>query len=235
VLTEKPLATNLADAQHLVRLAERAGRRLAVMQNRRHDPEFVRFCDKLHAELGDQAGPLAVAADVCVPLHQPGFRVDQPLPVTTDLAVHGLDQIQALVPAAATLVSCVETPLPFLGGHCALAAITVRFTDGSVFAYRGGYTGAGLATPATGTWRVDGAGVSARWTDPGHGHDGATAQTPGYQRCITAMLDTLHGREPAAPATLTTVLRSTAMLEAALTSARADASPVPVAPIEAQS
>jgi predicted dehydrogenase len=218
VITEKPLALRLRDAVELTELAHTNRLTLAVMHNRAHDPGFRTFASKIASAA---RGPLAVTADVVVDLRDPGFRRDQRLPVTTDLAVHAFDQVQALIAAAPAQVTAAEVALPFLGGHCGLAAITVTFVDGSVLSYRGGYAGRGLTTTAVGAWRVDGLDVAAQWepvTTPSNEPSGSAP--PPYQRCITDMLDTVRAVQAGAiPPWPTVALRSVAILDAALTAA----------------
>ncbi|MFC0532066.1 Gfo/Idh/MocA family protein [Phytohabitans kaempferiae] len=226
VLTEKPLALQASDAVELAELARANRRTLAVMHNRAHDPEFVAFADMATAA---QRGPLAVTAEVVVNLHDPGFRREQPLPVTTDLAVHAFDQVQALISGDPAQVAATEMALPFLGAHCGLAAITITFADGSVLCYRGGYAGPGLTTSAVGKWRVDGPDLAARWEPR---DQTSSVRPPAYQRCITTMLDTVQAVTAGAVTPWPTLgLRSVAMLQAALTAARtgrpADVSPIP--------
>lgn len=224
VLTEKPLAMRLADAVELAELARANRRALAVMYNRGRDPQFLAFATRVTAA---GRSPYAVTADVVLGLHNPGFRSEQRLPVTTDLAVHAFDQIQALIGAAPVEVSATEVPLPFLDKHCGLATITVTFADASALCYRGGYAARGLATNAVGAWRVDGPDYAARW-EPLTGAPGN--QAPPYQQCIASMLDTVESvRAGGVPPWPTLALRSTAMLEAALISAGASR-PAPVAP-----
>ena len=205
VLTEKPLALTLADAVDLTLTARTAGQVLAVMHNRVLDPQFQPVVTACAA----RSGPLAITADVLVELADPGFRSTQPYPVTTDLAVHAFDQIQALIKAAPVQICCTETGLPFISAHASLATMTITFADGSVFAYRGGFTGPGLTTSATGTWHVHGTPLDPPVNEP--------EATPGYQRCITAMIDQLH-TNPADSWPVTT-LRSIALLDAARRSA----------------
>ncbi|HET6481708.1 MAG TPA: Gfo/Idh/MocA family oxidoreductase [Actinoplanes sp.] len=220
VLTEKPLALTLADAVDLVTTARTSGRVLAVMHNRVLDPQF----QPVVAACAGRSGPLAVTADVLVGLADPGFRSTQSYPVTTDLAVHAFDQIQVLISAAPVQVFCTETALPFIGAHASLATMTITFADGSVFGYRGGFTGPGLTTSATGTWQVHGTPLDPPVSTPD--------ATPGYQRCITAMIDMLH-TGPAAAAWPVTALRSIALLDAARRSA-ATGRPVTVAAVPHQ-
>lgn len=227
VLSEKPLATSLGDAMRLVELARRSGRVLAVMQNRGQDPQFLAFRDLVHR---GTRSPLAVTADVFVDLSNPGFRASQRLPAICDLAVHAFDQIRGLITAPATGMRCSEFSLGVLGQHCALAVIAAEFADGSVFSYRGGYTaGPGLRTGANGLWGVEAGDFAARW-------DGGTivsisssateswqeivlpAGLPGYQVCITTMIDALHGVEHAM-CQASSNLDSIALLDAALASA----------------
>ncbi|MFE7192833.1 Gfo/Idh/MocA family protein [Kitasatospora sp. NPDC057541] len=225
VLTEKPLALNLPDALDLVHLARERGLLLAVMQNRGTDPGFLAFRDTVH--LGGRA-PFAVAADTLVTLPGPGFRSSQHLPVTTDLAVHAFDQVRTLVTAPPTEVTCTETPTGFLTPHSAIAMITMRFADGSLFTYRGGYIADPLLrTDANGDWRVEAQDFATRWApDPASSPKSAETGPPAYQRCITAMVDALH-QPGAVPVPAVGNLGSIALLDAALQSATSRR-PVPV-------
>ncbi|MCG5215483.1 Gfo/Idh/MocA family protein [Streptosporangium sp. KLBMP 9127] len=226
VLSEKPLATRLGDAAALVDLAERADRRLMVMRNRVSDPLFHIFRD-LVRDRG--ASPYAVTVETIVALHDAGFRSGQPLPVISDLAIHAFDQIRELIVARPTDVSCTEIPLNFLDTHCALANIMINFADGSAFSFQGGYLPqAGFRTSANGRWHVVGEGFAAFWD----GKDDMACHTagedreavllpqalPGYQVCITAMVDTLCGM-PRQGCLGADSLGSVALLDAALTSA----------------
>ncbi|MFJ1703298.1 Gfo/Idh/MocA family protein [Kitasatospora sp. NPDC088346] len=217
VLTEKPLALNLPDALDLVHLARERGLLLAVMQNRGTDPGFLAFRDTVH--LGGRA-PFVVTADTLVTLPGPGFRSSQHLPVTTDLAVHAFDQVRALITAPPTEVTCIETPTGFLAPHSSIAVITVRFEDGSLFTYRGGYTADPfLRTDANGDWRVEARGFAARWApDPASSRKTAESGPPAYQRCITTMVGALY-QPGTAPVPAAGNLGSIALLDAALRSA----------------
>ncbi|WP_329581951.1 Gfo/Idh/MocA family oxidoreductase [Kitasatospora sp. NBC_01250] len=213
VLTEKPLALGLADALDLVHLAQERGLQLAVMQNRGADPGFLAFRDAVHAS---GTPPFVVTADTLVTLPAAGFRTSQSLLVTADLAVHAFDQIRALITAAPTEVTCTETPVVFLAPHSSIAVITIRFADGSLFTYRGGFIAdPSLRTDANGDWRVEGQGFAARWTpEP----TGRSAGPPAYQQCITTMVDALH-RAADGPVIAANNLGSIALLDAVLSSA----------------
>ncbi|MFD4906660.1 Gfo/Idh/MocA family protein [Kitasatospora purpeofusca] len=218
VLTEKPLALSLPDALDLVHLARERGLLLAVMQNRGTDPGFLAFCETVHLSAEP---PFAIITDTLVTLPSPGFRSSQRLPITTDLAVHAFDQVRALITAPPTEVTCIETPTGFLAPHSSIAVITVRFEDGSLFTYRGGYTvDPFLRTDANGDWRVEARGFAARWApDPASSRKTAESGPPAYQRCITTMVGTLHQPGTAPPVPAAGNLGSIALLDAALRSA----------------
>lgn len=224
VFTEKPLALTLGEAQALVLLALSRDLVLGVMSNRGQDPRFLAFRDIVHT---DGVGPYAVSADMFVRLPAAGFRSRLSFPAMEDLAVHAFDQIQPIIYAAPTSVSCTEIPLPFLGAHCSLASATVRFADGSVFAFRGGFCGVGQRTSADGQWRIDRQGSGYRWNgldivevvrdaDP---DNASIIRFPtvdsGHGPRISALVDAVHGG-PALP----DGLGSIALLDAALQSAR---------------
>ncbi|MFJ8630985.1 Gfo/Idh/MocA family protein [Streptomyces sp. NPDC093568] len=233
VLTEKPLAISLREATELVHQARAVGRHLLVMQNRAMDPRFLAFRDVVRAS----PGPWAVTADTLVTLHRPGFRTRMRRPVLTDLAVHAFDQIRQLIPAAALDIQAAEVPLPHQGAHCALATLLLRFTDGSVFSYRGGYTSGGLHTPASGRWGAVGKDLASTWDGEDQLTHGAIGEPSanleplpeapaGYQLVIEAMVDVLHGGSSLELAAEQN-LGSIALLDAALRSA-ALARPCPV-------
>lgn len=232
VLSEKPLALTLSEAVDLVERARAAQRMLLVMQNRGQDAGFRAFCNLQRAT----HTPRMVTADVLVALHHPGFRTHLEYPVTSDLAIHAFDQIRQLVPSPAVEVRCTESAMPSLGAHCALAVCSVTFANGSHFSYRGGYiTGRALQTGAGGRWAVTALEMGATWDGaqrvtldtPCHEQPEThqlDTEVPGYQRCIAAMVDALDGQDHTS-CSASENLGSIALLEAALTSCKADGAP----------
>jgi predicted dehydrogenase len=225
VFTEKPLALRLDEAQELVLLARSQDLVLGVMSNRGHDARFLAFRDIVHAT---GQGPYVASAETFVRLIAPGFRSRLRFPAVEDLAVHAFDQIQQIIHAAPTSIVCDETSLPLLAGaHCSIAVATVHFTDGSVFSFRGGFSGVGHRTSADGHWRIDLPGAGCRWD----GHDAVvtlhddepdrpsvvqlSTSDRGHGPRIGTMVDAAHGGPP-----LPDGLGSVALLDAALRSAR---------------
>lgn len=228
VLTEKPLATSLGDAAALVTLAEERQLVLQVMQNRGQDPGWVTFTREVRRH---DRGPLHASVEVAVELPATGFRVGMAEVGTVDLAVHGFDQVRQLITSPAVEVFAEETPLPFLARHCTAVTAAVRFEDGSLLSYRGGYTaGPGRRSSANGLWQVEGRDVHATWNGQteasfvlaDHTQAGALAfpeATPGYAACITKMISTLFGERTGYPGARYSLV-SMALLDAALSSIR---------------
>jgi len=228
VLSEKPLTLRLDEAESLVLRARTRDRLLAVMENRGRDPRFLSFRDLLHSA---SEPPYAVTAEVFVSLPRPGFRSRQPLPATTDLAVHSFDQVRQIIAARPVRVQCAETMTDFLGDHCSLTTISVDFADGSTFTYRGGFApGKTLLTPASGRWAAEGSSGGAAWdgefaiVGARHGMDTVEHRAPdgptGHQVCLDAMVEALHARSH--PTCLAADnLGTIALLEAATSSAAA--------------
>ncbi|WP_165970508.1 Gfo/Idh/MocA family oxidoreductase [Actinomadura sp. 6K520] len=223
VLTEKPLALTLKEAERLVSLARRRTLVLSVMSNRGLDSRFLSYCQAAHA-LG--SGPYVATVEMLVHLPSPGFRSRLTYPALQDLAVHAFDQAQHLVTARAQTIACFETPLPRPGGHCSIATAHVRFADGSLLAFRGGFSGPGMRTPADGTWRIDlPDGHTCCWdgqqtvtTIRPCGQTTAaelTRASDGHAPRITQMIDALYGGPPPPDG-----LAPLALLDAAVRSAQ---------------
>ena len=90
VLSEKPLATSVAQAQELLAIAESAGRTHAVMQNRRY-LAGTRGVRQLVADgvIGDVG---MICADFFLGAHFGGFRDEMANVLLLDMAIHTFDQ-----------------------------------------------------------------------------------------------------------------------------------------------
>ena len=94
VLTEKPMADNMAHATEMVRAAEGAGRTLMVSQNYRFQPWVKTVSGLLES---DQYGPPeSIAVNFAKPRHFGGFRDVMDDPLVTDMSIHHFDLMRAV-------------------------------------------------------------------------------------------------------------------------------------------
>jgi predicted dehydrogenase len=163
VLTEKPMAATFEDAAAMVAAARRAGRTLAVMQNRRHHPAIRRL--RQGVVDGEIGRPMALLADMSMaPRHAAGHLPAHPHPLLLDMAVHTFDQARFLAGAEAVRVVCHEFTAPHSWYSGAAAAIaTFELEDDVVFSYRGNWIAAGFPTSYDSAWRISGAHGTAVW------------------------------------------------------------------------
>jgi len=162
VFCEKPLADTLASARAMLTAAETNGRTLAVMQNRRYDPNVRALRDVLvHGHIGRVT---ALHADFFIAPHFGGFRESMEHVLLRDMAIHTFDGARFLAG---------EEPLTAFGtswnpegswyAHGASAAVTFEMTGGVVFTYRGSWCAEGLSTPWESQWRIVGTRGSVVW------------------------------------------------------------------------
>lgn len=162
VLCEKPLADTLASARAVVAAAEARGRTLAVMQNRRYDPN-LRALRAFLAE-GHIGRVTTLHADFFLAPHFGGFRESMEHVLLRDMAIHTFDAARFLAaqePLAAFGTSW--NPEGSWYAHGASAVVTFEMTGGVVFTYRGSWCAEGLPTPWEGHWRIVGTRGSVVW------------------------------------------------------------------------
>ncbi len=119
VLVEKPLASNLAQAEELVDLARRHGALLQVGHIERFNPAFEklqRFALQPKFVRSERLGPFS------------GRSTD--IGVVLDLMIHDLDVLRALVAGPATSVDAVGVSV--FGGKEDVADARIHFADGCV-------------------------------------------------------------------------------------------------------
>jgi predicted dehydrogenase len=166
VLSEKPLAMTLDDAQALVTAARRAGRWLSVMQNRRFDHGVRTMRDGI-AE-GRIGRPSMLACDLLLAPHFGGFRDRMASPLLLDMAIHPFDQARLLTGLEPVAVTCHEfNPVGSWYAGAAAAVCLFELEDGSVFSFRGSWAAPGFATHWNGMWRVSGSTGTVLWDGEG--------------------------------------------------------------------
>ncbi len=167
VIVEKPLTDVLADAVALVDVAERTGRTLAVMQNRRHHPGVRRLQETVASgAIGDV---VHVCADMFLwHIYRIPFLVKAPHPLLSDMAIHPFDAVRAITRLEPKTVQAVEwtSSMSWFGGPAG-ATCTFELEGGAVFSYRGSWISEGHETGYDGAWRVGCTRGSITWDGNG--------------------------------------------------------------------
>ena len=177
VLGEKPLADTLEHAREMVAVAERTGRTYAVTQTRRWNAQMRRVESLLRS--GEIGSPRSLYADFVIAAHFGGFRANMRHVLLLDMAIHTFDTARVLVGDAnpAWVLAHESNPTGSNYRHGADAMAHFGFTDGTVFSYRGTWTGTGQQTSweadwniqctrGAVTWRKDSDIVAQRMIDP---------------------------------------------------------------------
>jgi predicted dehydrogenase len=147
VLTEKPLAVTAGEATTIEMVARRAGVRVAVVQNYRHETRIQRFRQLLHS---GALGPLSyLVARFAADYRRPGSwdvgdAHDMPDPLLVEGSIHHLDMIRHLTGAEIRTVAAVTgDPAWSSFAGPAAAGVLVGLSDGSFAVYEGNLLAAG--------------------------------------------------------------------------------------------
>ncbi len=162
VMSEKPLAASLAEADEMIQAARTAGVSFSIMQNRRFLKQIRAFRQLIAS--GTIGQPGAINADFYLGPHFGGFRDLMDSPLLLDMAIHTFDQARFILRADAQSVTCHEFNPPgswYQGNASAIAIFTM--SDGSVFCYRGSWCSIGCPTSWEADWRVSGSQGTAVW------------------------------------------------------------------------
>lgn len=172
ILSEKPLASSLEQAQAMVTAARQAEKLLVVIQNRRYDLAIRRMAQFLAS---GALGPLTtVNSDFYVGAHFGGFREQMQHVLLLDMAIHSFDAARLLTQADPVSVYCQEwNPPGSWYKHDASAVAFFEMSNGLVYTYRGSWCAEGLPTNWACDWRFIGQQGSAIWD----GRDNAQIQT----------------------------------------------------------
>ncbi len=162
VLTEKPLANTLSEAQKMIQAAQQTERVLSVIQNRRYQRSirFIRNC----IESGKIGEVSELAADYYMGPRFGGFREEMDSPLLLDMAIHHFDMARFLAGGNPRTVFCHEWNPPqswYRSGGSAHALF--QFENGLVFNYRGSWCADGAPTSWNAAWRIIGSKGSILW------------------------------------------------------------------------
>ena len=186
VLSEKPMAATLAEAEDLVGKARAAQRIHAVTQNRRYVPGIRRIREAIGSGLLGQLTELH--ADFFVGAHFGGFREEMAHVLLLDMAIHTFDAARFMAGQQPQAVYCLETnPQGSWYAEGAAARAIFEMTEDVIFTYRGSWAAEGANTSWESAWRVVGTEGTLLW-------DGAEAMTAhrvtgetGFFRALTAV------------------------------------------------
>lgn len=168
VLTEKPFAPTLAEAQQVIDLAERQGRVLMVSQNYRFFP-----APQVAAALirdGSLGAPGFVSLDfrrnVTATTSQRHRNLRHPL--LLDMSIHHFDLMRLVLGQNPTEITCHAWNPPWSTfADPAAAVATITFDGGTVVSYRGSWVSPGPQTTWGGEWRIECADGEVTWTSRG--------------------------------------------------------------------
>lgn len=154
VLSEKPLAGTLADAQAIVDVANRTGVLHMVAQNYRYSVPIQTL--KRTLDEGSLGAIGAVTVDFFKGPHFGGFREKMQYPLIIDMAIHHFDLMRYLLNADPSSVfgRSWNPPWSWFDGD-ASASVLLEFSGGAVVSYNGSWCSTGQETPWNGNWRFE--------------------------------------------------------------------------------
>lgn len=162
VLGEKPMAESLSDAKQMVHMAAETGKTYAVIQNRRYNPDIIRYQKALRqSEIG---AITALHADFFLGAHFSGFRTQMDHVLLLDMAIHSFDEARFLSGCDPVAVTAFDwNPKGSWYRHGANAVAIFEMTNGLVFSYRGSWCAEGLNTSWECAWRATAEKGTVTW------------------------------------------------------------------------
>ena len=176
VIGEKPMATNLAEAQEMVRASDASGKLYMVSQSRRYDGRLQAYRKLIDAQLGKLG---ILNSDFYIGAHFGGFRDEMPNVLLVDMAIHTFDAARYLSKADPVAVYADEFN-PNWSWYRGNASATCIFemSDGLRYTYRGSWCAEGSPSSWEGDWRAVGENGTALWDGFGDPH-GQVVTVPG--------------------------------------------------------
>jgi predicted dehydrogenase len=154
VLSEKPLAGTLSDAQEIVDVANRTGVLHMVAQNYRYSVPVQTL--KRTLDEGSLGNIGAVTVDFFKGPHFGGFREKMPYPLIIDMAIHHFDLMRYFLNIDPVSVFGRSWNPPWSWfDRDASASVLLEFSGGAVVSYNGSWCSNGQVTPWNGNWRFE--------------------------------------------------------------------------------
>ena len=195
VLSEKPLAASVEEAQELLAISARTGKTHAVMQNRRYLAGTRGMRQLVSGGVIGEVG--MVCADFFLGAHFGGFREKMANVLLLDMAIHTFDQARFMTGSDAVTAWCDEFNLPgswYKGNASALAVF--EMTDGSRYCYRGSWSAQGAATPWEAEWRISGSLGTAIWDGRSAPYAEVVSGSEGFIRPVERVETTIDWNGP---------------------------------------
>ena len=154
LITEKPFADSLENAQEMRRLAREAGLQLVVSQNYRYRAGVQMLKTLLEQKTVGELGHGDL--DFYIPADFTGsFRETMEFPLLLDMAIHHLDLIRAITGRNIARITAQSfNPAWSWYQHDAGLKMLMELDDGKPFSYSGDWSARGRATSWNGDWRL---------------------------------------------------------------------------------
>lgn len=154
VLSEKPLAGTLSDAQAIVSKSNETGVLHMITQNYRYHVPTQTV--KLVLDSGELGKVGAVTVEFFKGPHFGGFREEMPYPLIIDMSIHHFDLMRFFLDSDPVSVygRSWNPPWSWYNGD-ASASVSLAFANGAVVAYNGSWCSNGKETPWNANWRFE--------------------------------------------------------------------------------
>lgn len=154
VLSEKPLADTLADAQAIVEKANATGILHMVGQNYRHSQNARTLKHTL--QTADVGAIDSIAVEFFKGPHFGGFREEMPYPLIIDMSIHHFDMMRYFLESDPAFVYGRSwNPMHSWFKGDASASVLFSFKSGAVVSYNASWCSAAQETSWGGTWRIE--------------------------------------------------------------------------------
>ena len=157
VVSEKPMASSMAEARRMVHTAEKTKKLYMVSQSRRWEPKHL----AIHNAVAKKTfGTVTTAnCDFYIGAHFGGFRDVMPSPLILDMSIHHFDLVRYMTGTDPVAVYAKEfNPKGSWYKHAVAASCVFEMTKGVIFTYRGSWCAEGCSTSWHGDWRIIGDG-----------------------------------------------------------------------------
>lgn len=154
LLSEKPIAPDLAGAKLMVELARQAGRQLVIAQNYRYAAPIQRLKQLFDEQPIGRFGHGHI--DFYIPADFTGtFRETMEFPLLVDMTIHHLDLVRFITGRnIAKVTAQTFKPAWSWFRHDPGLKMLMQLDDGISFSYSGDWTARGKLTTWNGTWRL---------------------------------------------------------------------------------